>query len=60
MDYKIITYDDLMKAVFGTDDEYPDSGTPAYDIRESELHFRLEREIAGEVSGVWHLDTSEW
>jgi|TARA_B100001964_G_C13909417_1_gene455185 hypothetical protein len=60
MDYKIITYDDLMKAVFGTDDEYPDSGTPAYDIRESELHFRLEREIAGEVAGEWHLDTSEW
>ena len=45
MSKKVIKYDDLIKLFFGEDD-YPDIGTPAYDIRESELVFRVPLEVA--------------
>ena len=60
MGFKIITYENLIRVIFGEDEDYPDFGTPAYDIRESDYKVKLKLEIAEKVADCWGIDKYEW
>ena len=48
-----ITFDDLISAIFGEDEDYPDYGTPAWEIRGSDLDFIVTIQEAEKIATQW-------
>ena len=56
MSIKTITFDDLINVVFGEHKEFPDTGSPAYELRESDLVLEIPIEAAEELSARWDIE----